>query len=246
MIKKNHFDVLVIGPPCVDLVFGGLPHWPVQGQEIYVDSFDISVGALFSTAASLSRLGLRVALLCELGNDFFSRYMLEEINKAGVSRNLIIMRDWPWFELSVCLAYNGERGFVSHISKQVKEVSNTSEALSAESSLKDDSAGEAWMHEARPLLMDYDFDAVLMNARPINIPLLDMFNRSGTTIFFDTAWDTQVLSHPLMPAIIKRVHFTMPNELQATFMTIPQTPEDSVRKLAEGTPTPIVNIRPEA
>jgi hypothetical protein len=40
-LKKSHLDVLVIGSPCVDIVFGGMPHWPILGQEMYVSNFAI-------------------------------------------------------------------------------------------------------------------------------------------------------------------------------------------------------------
>src|SRR5579872_3900400 len=98
---RLHYDVLVIGTPCVDLIFGGLPNWPVPGQEMYVEQFAIGVGGIFNTAATLSRLGLRVALLTELGNDFFSKFMFDELAKASISRDLVIVRDLPMFSLSV-------------------------------------------------------------------------------------------------------------------------------------------------
>ncbi len=239
---KNHLDVLVIGSPCVDLVFGGLPHWPVLGQEVYVDSFAISVGGVFNTAATLSRLGLRVALLCELGNDFFSRYILEEIKKAGICCNLVIMRNQPWFEVSVCLAYESERGFVSHISKQSKVAFSADGDLTVNQHFKDVLMDESWVHEAQMLLAGYDFKAIFTHARPSGLPLLDAVSKPGTTIFFDTGWDPRALSHTLMPAIIKRGHFIMPNQLEATFMTDTQSGEEAVRKLAEWIPTAIVKM----
>jgi sugar/nucleoside kinase (ribokinase family) len=213
MVKKSRFDVVVIGPPSVDIVFGDLAHWPVLGQEMYVDNFAIGVGATFNVAASLSRLGLRVALLCEVGNDFFSHYILDEFDRAGISRDLVITRNQSWFELSVCLAYKGERGFVSHISKRKEKASSADEVVPQSESAED------WIYEALPLLAEYDFDAVFMHARPANLPLLDAVNRPDTRIFFDTGWDPDVLSHALMPVLIKRGHFIVSNELEATFMT---------------------------
>jgi sugar/nucleoside kinase (ribokinase family) len=241
-VKKSRFDVLVIGSPCVDLVFGGLPHWPVLGQEMYVASFGIGVGAVFNTAATLSRLGLRVALLCELGNDFFSRYILEEIDRVGICRDLIIISDRPTFTVSVCLAYESERGFVSYTSGQRGVVPHMSESPSSNGHLKDESADEPWIHESHQLLAEYDFEAVFMHARPAILPLLDIMNRRGTTVFFDTGWHPQVLSHTLMPAIVKRGHFIMPNQLEATFMTGTQKAEDAACKLAEWAPTAIVKM----
>jgi sugar/nucleoside kinase (ribokinase family) len=94
-----------------------MPHWPVLGQEMYVANFAISVGAVFNTAATLARLGMRVGILCELGNDFASRFILEEIEKAGICSDFILMRDYPLRTETVSLAYEGERGFVSYADK---------------------------------------------------------------------------------------------------------------------------------
>src|SRR2546423_9245238 len=91
-----------------------MPHWPKLGQEMYVSDFAIGAGSIFNTAAVLSRLGLRVGLLTEVGNDFFSRYILEEIEKAGIARDLITIHDVPMQSVSICLAHEGERGFVSY------------------------------------------------------------------------------------------------------------------------------------
>jgi sugar/nucleoside kinase (ribokinase family) len=236
MVKKSRFDVVVIGPPSVDIVFGDLAHWPMLGQEMYVDNFAIGVGATYNVAASLSRLGLRVALLCEVGNDFFSRYILSEFDRVGITRDLVITRNQPWFELSVCLAYEGERGFVSHISKRKEKASSADEIV------PQSEAAEDWIYEALPLLAEYDFDAVFMHARPANLPLLNVANRPDTRIFFDTGWDPDVLSHALMPVLIKRGHFIVSNELEATFLTGTATAEEAVRKLAGWAPTAIVTM----
>ena len=132
LLKKPHFDVLVIGSPCVDMVFSGMPHWPISGQEMYVDSFAISVGAIFNTAATLTRLGMRVGLLCEVGNDFFSRYILEEIDKAGICRDLVLVRDYPVRAVSVCIAHDGERGFVSYADTHAGMVKHMLEILNSD------------------------------------------------------------------------------------------------------------------
>src|SRR5690349_1282132 len=111
---RKQFDVLVIGPVSVDIVFSGMAHWPKLGQEMYVNDFAVGAGSIFNTAATLSKLGLRVGLLTEIGNDFFSRYILEEIERAGIARDFVTVHDLSMQSVSICLAYDGERGFVSY------------------------------------------------------------------------------------------------------------------------------------
>ena len=216
-MNKTHFDVLVVGTPCVDIVFGGMPHWPVLGQEMYVNHFGVSAGAVFNTAATLSRLGLRVALLTELGNDFFSRYILEEIDKAGISRDLVLIRDQALFSVSVCLAHESERGFISY--------SNLGS-------------------EMVPRLLDgYQFDAVFTYARPAMLPYINFFTRRGTKLFFDTGWNRHELSDPRMIEVLKHGNIIMPNQLEATFLMGTETAEAAACALAALIPQGMIIVK---
>lgn len=239
MAKNIHFDVLVIGTPCVDIVFGGMPHWPVLGQEMYVANFAISVGAAFNTAATLSRLGLRVALLCELGNDFFSRYILEEIEKAGICRDLVIVRERPLFSVSVCLAHENERGFVSYSTLQSEIGGRMAETFTVRSA--EDLLEEVADHPSA-LLDGYDYTAVFAYARPVMLPFVSYFSKRGTTLFYDTGWNALELTDPLLPMVLRLGHFVMPNLLEATCITGTNDAEAAVRALAEWVPTAIVKM----
>ncbi|HYL44789.1 MAG TPA: carbohydrate kinase family protein [Ktedonobacteraceae bacterium] len=243
MTNRIHFDVLVIGNPCVDIVFGGMPHWPVLGQEMYVDKFGISAGGIFNTAATLSRLGLRVALLCELGNDFFSRFMLEEIEKAGICSDLVLRRDHPMFSVSVCLAHENERGFVSYSNTQSGLVTHL---LGKTPSAQIDGEGVSIVeHVARDpnkALDGYTFNAAFFYARPTILPLANFVVERGSTLFLDTGWHSQELPDPNMPAVVKRGNYIMPNQLEAMLMTGSGSAEEAVRKLAEWASTAIVKI----
>lgn len=239
MTQKRHFDVLVIGSACVDLVFSGLPHWPILGQEIYVDQFAISVGAIFNTAATLSRLGLQVGLLSELGNDFCSRYIFEELGKAGVSRELIVSHDYPLRSLSVCMAYEGERGFVSYSDKHASKAVAESE-------------GRADSEQPSPFLLQklqqalevYDFDAAFTYADPAKLAYLTLLQacKPEMKTFFDTGWGAECLSNAEMCAVIRRGDYIMPNQAEAIVMTGAQTIEEAVVALAKLVPTAIAKV----
>lgn len=236
----SHFDVLVIGTPCVDIVFGGMPHWPTLGKEMYVGKFAVSVGAVFNTAATLSRLGMRVALLCELGNDFFSRFMLEEMEKAGISRELVMIHNRPQFSVSVCLAHEGERGFISYSNMEGGIIAQMVEtaASDAERQLEQDILAQ----KPRQLLANYTFDSVFAYARPAALPLLDMLAERDSSIFLDAGWNPQELTDPLMLNAIRRSHYFMPNQLEATCITGEESPEQAACTLAVLSPTVIVKM----
>lgn len=235
-----HYDVLVIGTPCVDIVFGDLPHWPVLGKEMYVGKFAVSVGSVFNTAATLTRLGMRVALLCELGNDFFSRFILEQMEQAGISRELVILQDHPLFSISVCLAHEGERGFVSYTNAEKGLVTRIVGVPEGDGEQR--LAEDILAHHPRQLLANSTFDSVFMYAFPAASPLLDILSQRNMPIFFDAGWNPQELTDPLMLAAIRRGSYFMPNQAEAICITGEEQPEQAVRELATLLPTAIVKM----
>lgn len=241
-MANARFDALVIGSPCVDLVFSGLPHWPVLGQEMYVADFAISVGAVFNTAATLSRLGLRVALLCELGNDLFSRYMLEEIEKAGISRELIFLRDYPLRSVSVCLPYEGERGFVSFADASRNGAAPAGELLSAEQHTGAEAATHGFAPDMLAALENVRCEAAFLYVYPKMRPVLQTLRRQTATIFLDAGWSLNTLTGSSLAELARLGHYFMPNQAEAAMITGQQDPEEAARALAKIAPTALVKV----
>lgn len=111
--RALEYDVLVIGRPSWDLVFTGLPKWPVVGQEIYAQGLTVSPGGTFNTVAALARLNARVGMIGSVGNDEWSRLCLEAMKGEGVATDLMAVLDEPMPAVSVCVTYDGDRGFLS-------------------------------------------------------------------------------------------------------------------------------------
>lgn len=243
-MAKVQFDVLVVGSPCVDLVFSGLPHWPVLGQEVYVPRFAMSAGGVFNIAATLSRLGLRVGLLCEMGNDFFSRYMLEEIEHAGISRELIFRRDYPLRSVSVCLPYEGERGFVSYADSADQSSGPAGEELLAEQHTGGEAAIHGFALDMLGALEHVSCDAAFLYIYPKMRPVLDCLCRSSTTIFLDAGWSQNDLTEGALPGLASSGHYFMPNQAEAALITGQRNPEEAVRALALLGPVAIVKVGP--
>lgn len=236
----SRYDVLVIGTPCVDIVFGDLPHWPMLGKEMYVGKFAVSVGAVFNTAATLARLGMRVALLCELGNDFFSRFILEEMEKAGISRELVLLQEHPLFSISVCLAHEGERGFVSYTNMEkglITRIVGTPEGDGEQRLVEDMLA-----RHPRQLLAQCAFDSVFMYAFPAALSLLDILAERAVPIFLDAGWNPRELTDPLMLEAIGHGNYFMPNLAEAACITGEEQPENAVRALARLLPTAMIKM----
>lgn len=239
-LAQAHFDILVTGSPCVDLVFSGLPHWPILGQEMYVSDFAISVGAIFNTAASLSRLGLRVGLLCELGNDLFSRYMLEEIERAGISRDLIFLRDYPLRAVSVCLPYKGERGFISFADPDRDSAGPAGELLPSEQHTGSEATAHGFAQDMLAALEHVSCEAAFLYVYPKMRPVLEILSRRETTIFLDAGWSLNTLTDSCLAELARHGHYFMPNHAEAKLITGKQHPEEAARALAQIGPTAII------
>ncbi len=108
------YDVLVVGRPTWDLVFTGIPSWPVIGQEVYANNLTVSPGGTFNGVAALSRLGVSVGMIGSVGNDEWSALGMQAMSAEGVSTEHIAVLDQPMPALSICMTYGGDRGFLTY------------------------------------------------------------------------------------------------------------------------------------
>ena len=108
------YDVLVVGRPTWDLVFTGLPHWPVIGQEVFASNLTVSPGGTFNGVAALARLGVSVGMIGSVGNDEWSALGLQAMEAEGVSTAHMAVLDQPMPAVSVCMTYGGDRGFLTY------------------------------------------------------------------------------------------------------------------------------------
>ena len=130
MHLPHRYDVLVVGRPTVDLVFTNIPSWPALGQEVYAEGFLVAAGGAFNMVAALHRLGFAVGMVGVVGNDPWSRLALSIMEAEGVSTELIRILPEPLPSVSVCMTYQGDRGFVSYEERrQVYEDAFRSHAL---------------------------------------------------------------------------------------------------------------------
>ena len=244
-MTRIHLDVLVVGSPSVDLVFSGLPHWPVLGQEMYVSNFALSVGAAFNVAATLSRLGLRVGLLCEVGNDLFSHYILDEIERAGISRELVFVRDYPLRSVSVCLPYQGERGFVSYADPGWSGEGPAGEQFSAEQHTGGEVAAHGFATDMLAALERVTWDAAILYLYPRMRPVLELLGQRSQPIFLDVGWSPSELTNRNFATLAHLGHYFMPNQAEAAMITGQQTPIEALHVLAQFGPTPIIKMGAE-
>jgi len=108
------YDLFVVGRPSVDVMFAGLEQWPELGNDIPAAGLGVCAGTSFNTPAAANRIGLRVAYVAEVGNDVWSRMILDEFEAEGLSTRFLTTEDRPLPAVSVALNMEGDRGFVSY------------------------------------------------------------------------------------------------------------------------------------
>jgi sugar/nucleoside kinase (ribokinase family) len=112
----SRFDVLLQGHPFCDLTFtfADRETLPVLGQEVYAGNFALNPGGIFNISAALTRLGLAVGMVTQLGNDIFSRFIGERMEEHGISRELTDWVDAPLPVVTAGISFPHDRMFISY------------------------------------------------------------------------------------------------------------------------------------
>jgi sugar/nucleoside kinase (ribokinase family) len=95
------FDLLVVGRPSVDVMFSGLHDWPTLGTDIDADGLGICAGTAFNTPAAANRIGLNVAYVATVGDDTWSRLIVDEWDAEGLPRDFLEIEERPLPAMSV-------------------------------------------------------------------------------------------------------------------------------------------------
>jgi len=110
-------DVLVVGDYCLDLVFTGMKSEPILGKEIVASGFNMTLGGTCNSALAMHRLGLKVAWAADFGNDHFSQFVLDKLNRENFDSRFFIHHKKELKLLTVSLSYPHERSFIAYYDK---------------------------------------------------------------------------------------------------------------------------------
>jgi sugar/nucleoside kinase (ribokinase family) len=113
-VTEEEYDVLATGHPSVDVMFSGLPVWPELGRDIDAEGLGVCAGTSFNTPAAANRIGLRVGYIAMIGNDVWSRIVLEEFAAEALPTDFLRVADRPLPFVSVALNRDHDRGFVTY------------------------------------------------------------------------------------------------------------------------------------
>lgn len=111
---KDSYDVLVVGSYSIDMVFTGLPRFPVMGEDTIGTGFDMLPGEAYTSAIAMHRLGLKVGWAADFGNDAFSRMALEAARAEGLDEALFVHHSRPLRRVSAAASYPEDRAFITY------------------------------------------------------------------------------------------------------------------------------------
>jgi len=103
-------DVVLVGDPFLDLIFLGLPNFPVLGKEVLAERLKVVPGGMANVAHALRQLGLDAVICGRRGRDPAGRFLAQLMEDAGI----------PWLgvdgdatPVTVALPTDSDRALVS-------------------------------------------------------------------------------------------------------------------------------------
>ena len=115
MHEPDEVDVVFAGGVFCDIVFGGVPHLPSPGSEVYADQFTVVAGGTATRAVAAARLGLRTGLFGAVGTDMFGDHVAAQL---AAEANLDLR--WLRHDSKVCtpvtvaVANEHDRAFITY------------------------------------------------------------------------------------------------------------------------------------
>lgn len=216
----KRFDVLIPGNYFCDVIFTGIPGFPALGTELYTRDLTVVPGGVLNSVVGLRRLGINVGWLGTLGNDFFSRYITEQVAAEGLDMSLITQVDAPLRRVTVSLSYSTDRAFVTYIDPAPDVIEQLENCL--------DDTDLRLLH----------FSGLHVDER---LPaLIDRCHARGVQVSMDCQHREETLALPLVGEIITRLDLFLPNATEAQQLTGTSTLEAAAAVLRSMLPALII------
>jgi len=214
----REFDVLAVGDLNVDLIMSGLAAPPCLGGEVLAESMSLHAGGSTANYAMCSaRLGLKTALVANIGQDTFGEFLLKELERAHVDTLFVARHEMLPTGLTVSLSHAGDRAFVTH--------------LAAIDSLAQEEVGEELLGQAAHLHVG----GYYLQSR-LRAGLVVLFARAralGLTTSLDTGYDTSEQWNGGLLEVLHQTDVFLPNEAEAAGITGQSAPLDALRVLGQ-------------
>ncbi len=210
---------LVRGRSSIDITFLGLPHLPRLGEEYHATGFAMNPGASFINAAAVARLGLRTGYATDLGNDFCSHYIHDQLKATGIDERFIRFHEQDLTELSVGLSFPTDRTFITW------------------------DAAEGW-EDRGVVLGDLRHNKVrcIFSHVPLSPEVHAEARRQGILICVDSFWRMDYLHSDRVWQSIEQANIFMPNLIEAFEITGADTAEEALAVLSKRVPMVAIKL----
>jgi len=224
-MKHNDFDVIMPGYLFCDLIFQGLPSLPHLGEEIFSNSLHISPGGVYITAVAMRRLGMKIGLISDLGNDMFSDFIRAKLRLEDIPDILLRHHPEPMPTITAALSFPEDRAFVTYMADLDK------------------------MEPFSGNVLD------ICTAKLLHLPglkeafasreLVVKAQKKGMTISLDCQWHPDLMDHPNVWDILKKIDLFLPNEKEAIYLTKTTSPEDALEVLKSKVSSAVIKLGPQ-
>ncbi len=220
-----HYDIILVGDYCYDLIFTDLARLPELGHEINAGSFDHVPGGPFIQAVTLTRLGVRVGWAADFGNDLFSQTVIAAARDEGVDDALFQHHPRPYRRVTAAASLPRDRAFLSYAGDPEPEPSAALIALQT--------------HEAHALMIP----GLLCGLR--FDPWRELARARGMKIVMGCHSMSETLDDPPVRCAIERADVFLPNSPEAQHLTETRTTLDALRVLRELCPLVVIKDGPD-
>lgn len=189
--------VLCVGRVYCDLVFSGLAHAPLPGEEVYAEKLYLHTGGGAAiTAHTLAKLGRAVELCASLPAAPFTSLVQSDLESTvGLQYCVECTQASP--QITVVLTGESDRSFVTHRAQQALP--------------------ENYIDLLRQCAANGDVTHVHIGelATLIDCPeLIEIAREANWTVSLDCAWDVTAIRSQRAKSLIEKVDVFMPNEVE--------------------------------
>lgn len=221
------YDIVTVGQMVFDVVFKPVDRKPKPGECLVLDALDFHTGGCtLNTSVVLAKLGVRIVLIGQIGNDMAGRYLAGECRRLGIgAAGIKVRNDLSTTTCVVMVASNGERCFFYR--------PGVTEKITL------DSIDWRIIRET-----DYVHISGIMKLYSLDIPsLLKRLRRMDKVISMDVDYDSEGRWSARIGPYLKYLDVFMPSLDEARLITGRKTPEQIARSfIKSGVKTAVIKM----
>lgn len=209
--------VAAFGKLNIDLLYSGMPRIPNEGEEIYSKDFRVCLGGgLPATMINCSRLGVPAKIGTFLGDDMFSQFAKDELDKSGTKYEIFKSKNFP-LNVTSAIITEKDRTFVSY------------------------GGTETYSDEMLEKIYNSLKGAKVVAMQEKIIPVYKELKKDGTILVLDTGY-SEDMSFAKHKDLIEIADYYTPNIDETEKLTGTKDYKEALKILGEYFPKPIVKL----